>query len=94
MSRWLSLVLVLFVPLRVASAQEHTEADHHQGLHFSHPLIAESVSPDTKVRIDYDFADLGPDASAHTLGLELEYAFHRAFSIEAGIPFARLALDR
>ena len=93
MSRWLSLVLVLFVPLRVASAQEHTEADHHQGLHFSHPLIAESVSPDTKVRIDYDFADLGPDASAHTLGLELEYAFHRAFSIEAGIPFARLALD-
>ena len=93
MSRWLSLVLVLFVPLRVAFAQEHAEADHHEGLHFSHPLIAESVSPDTKVRIDYDFADLGPDASAHTLRLELEYAFHRAFSIEAGIPFTSLDLD-
>ncbi len=58
-SRWLSLVLVLVVPLGVASAQEHAEADHHEGLHFSHPLIAESVSPDTKVRLDYAFADLG-----------------------------------
>ena len=93
MSRWLSLVLVLVVPLGVASAQEQAEADHHEGLHFSHPLIAESVSPDTEVRLDYAFADLGPDASAQALGLELEYAFHRAFSIEAGIPFARLDVD-
>ena len=43
-SRWVSLSLVLFVPLGVASAQEDAEADHHEGLHFSHPLIAESVS--------------------------------------------------
>ena len=93
MSRWSLLVFVLFVSLRGVSAQEHSEADHHEGLDCSHPLIAESVSPDTKVRIDYDFADLGPDASAHTLGLELEYAFHRAFSIEAGIPFAGLDHD-
>ena len=92
MSRWLSLVLVLVVPLGVA-AQEHSEADHHEGLHFSHPLIAESVSPDTQVRIDYDFADFGPDASAQSLGLELEYAFHRTFGIEAGVPFAWLAFD-
>ena len=91
MSRVLSLVIVVVcVPLHVAWAQEHAEADHHEGLHFSHPLIAESVSPDTKVRIDYDFADLGSDASQQTIGLELEYAFHRAFSIEAGVPFTRL----
>ena len=86
------VIVVVFVSLRVASAQEHAEGDHHEGLHFSHPLIAESVSPDTKVRIDYDFADLGQDASTHTLGLELEYAFHRAFSIEAGVPFRGLDL--
>ena len=36
---------------------------------------------------------MGPDASTQTLGLELEYAFHRAFSIEAGVPFTRLDLD-
>ena len=91
-SRWLSLIVVVFFSLRVGSAQESSEADHHEGLHFSHPLIAESVSPDTKIRIDYDVADLGLDDSEQTIGLELEYAFHRAFSIEAGIPFTRLDL--
>jgi len=62
--------------------------DHHLGLHFTHPLIAESVSPDTKIRIDHQFLDL-PDGDQLNIGvLEGEYAFMRAFSIEAGIPYS------
>lgn len=62
--------------------------DHHFGLHFTHPLIAESVSPDTKIRIDHQFLDL-PDGDQLNVGvLEGEYAFMRAFSVEAGIPYS------
>lgn len=80
--------------VRRAAAQEHTHdiadpaGDHHRGLHFTHPLIAESVSPDTKLRLDHQFLDL-PDGDQLNIGvLEGEYAFMRAFSIEAGLPYS------
>lgn len=63
---------------------EHGEEDHHHGaLHFSHPLVAESVTPDTKVRLDTHFAD-GDTGSTLELFFEAEYAFAPAFSIEVG----------
>jgi len=31
---------------------------HIKGLHFSHPLITESPSPDTKIRLDYIFKEI------------------------------------
>jgi len=61
---------------------------HDEELHFSHPLLAESPSPDTKARLDYTFAhaDNGEDEDEHEIEVELELALHRTFSVEVGIP--------
>ena len=89
------LIVILFSAwsLSAQGQQEehpHGEPGHHEGLHFSHPLIAESVSPDTKIRIDYTFVNLADDATKNAFLFEGEYAFHRSFSIEAGVPFETL----
>ncbi len=65
-------------------------AAHEDGaLHFSHPLIAESPSPDTKLRIDYDYRrETGEEkAYRHTLRLEGEYAFRPWLSVEIDVPY-------
>ncbi|HEX8907093.1 MAG TPA: hypothetical protein VF771_19740 [Longimicrobiaceae bacterium] len=66
-----------------AEHHEHGE-HHHDGLHFSHPLVTESVSPDTKVRVDYARTGGGGESE---LEMEGEYAFTRSFSIEAGLGY-------
>jgi hypothetical protein len=77
---------VLLMPL-AALAQEH----HHgeEELHFSHPLIGESPSPDTKIRFDYFYRRIrdGEKVSEHTARLEFEYAFRPTFSIELNVPY-------
>lgn len=76
-----------------ASTQDRHDHDStHDGLHFSHPLIAESPSPDTKVRLDYFFRnDAGEDGgSRNTLRIEAEYAFARWLSIEVDVPYTFL----
>lgn len=61
----------------------------HGGLHFSHPLFTESVSPDTKIRTDYNVLDLGAqEGTKHEFSLALEYALGRSFSVEAGVPYS------
>lgn len=60
---------------------------HHEGLHFSHPIFTESVSPDTKLRLDFGRA-WEADGSESEIEFEGEYAFHRAFSIEVGMPYS------
>lgn len=60
------------------------ESDHHLGLHFSHPMFTESVSPDTKMRLDYQLQHPGPNSETE---LESEYAFSRIFSLEAGVHY-------
>lgn len=67
---------------------EHAEHRHHGGLHFTHPLIAESVSPDTKIRLDHRFFEFPDGDTEHSGGLEAEYAVTRSFSVEAGIPYS------
>ena len=62
------------------------ESGHHAGLHFTHPLVAESVSPDTKLRFDYGYQDLGAENESE-LELEGEYAFHRSVALEIGTHF-------
>lgn len=66
--------------------------DHeHAGLHFTHPMIAESVTPDTKVRLDHRFFDF-PDGDVENSGvLEAEMAFHRTVSLEVGVPYSYTA---
>lgn len=86
-------VLALIAPVPLAAQQHHSheqEAAHHAGLHFSHPLVTESVSPDTKIRVNVGRA-WEPDATELEFELEGEYAFHRAFSIEFGAPYTALA---
>lgn len=82
----LPLATVLAPAARAQEGHEHPagqEHGHSHGLHFTHPLIAESVSPDTKVRMDY--AHRTPTSEGE-VEFEGEYAFHRSFSIEVGIP--------
>lgn len=80
--------LIASVYAWVAQAQEH----HHEEdeLHFSHPLIAESPSPDTKIRFDYFYRKLRTSAgleAEHTPRVEFEYAFRPDFSIEIDVPY-------
>lgn len=72
--------------------------DHHGDLHFQHPLVTESPSPDTKLRLDYSMAN-EPDedgeagAYRHSARLEAEYALVPSFSIEVNIPYTLLVPD-
>lgn len=68
---------------------DHDPPSGHS-LHFSHPLITESPSPDTKLRLDYFYRRLhaGEEKGReHTLRLEAEYAFHPAISVEVDVPY-------
>ena len=68
----------------------HADTARARCLHFSHPLETESVSPDTKIRLDYLLSD--PSVHDHeddlsgVFRIEAEYAFSRRFSVEAIVP--------
>ncbi len=86
-----ALALTALLPAALA-AQEHDHdqeeghADHgHAGLHFTHPLFTESVSPDTKLRLDY--GRLESDPAENEAELEGELAFAPWFSVEAGVHY-------
>lgn len=85
--RILFICSIFLLAANLADAQhthtgDHEEPGHHEGLHFVHPLFTESVSPDTKLRLDYGLHYPGPTAEAE---LEGEYALSRIFSLEAGV---------
>ena len=78
--------------------QDHDpSSDHSHTLHFSHPIVTESPSPDTKVRIDgihLDGVHVEADrGDATTVRLEAEYAFHPSLSVEVNVPYTFLDLD-
>jgi hypothetical protein len=72
-------------------AQEHDDDhDHdHDHLHFSHPLVTESPSPDTKLRLDYVGTRSNDPTGVHenTFRLEGEYAFNHSVSLAIVTPF-------
>jgi hypothetical protein len=72
--------------------RHQADTAHHAGLHFSHPLFTESVSPDTKTRVNVGREWEG-EGAASEFELEVEYAFHRSFSIEIGAPFAAVSAE-
>lgn len=84
------VVLALAVAPCAARAQE--EHGHIHGLHFSHPLFTESVTPDTKLRLDLG-EEWETDGNATEIELEAEYAFHRSVSVEVGAPYVFLDPD-
>lgn len=61
---------------------------HGEGIHFSHPMIAETVTPDTKVRLDHQNFDYPGDGTENSGVVEAEYAFSPSFSVEAALPYS------
>lgn len=91
----LAALALLAAPSALDAQNGHGDGDDgdhaHEGLHFAHPMIAESVTPDTKIRLDHQFFDF-PDGDTESSGvLEAEYALTPGFSIEAGIPYSYTA---
>lgn len=77
-----------------AHAQDHHHGDdphdhHHETLHFSHPLVAESPSPDTKVR--FDVHTTAGEGDLTSLRVEAEYAFAPWISLELDAPYTFLS---
>ena len=74
-------------------SQAHEPYHQDAPLHFSHPLVTESPSPDTKLRLNYTVADQpaeGPEphTTFHTGTLVGEYAFNKSVGIEGSIPYS------
>ncbi len=68
----------------------HDDKDKHkhEHIHFAHPLVTETPSPDTKIRLDYFYRNINSgDVKNNTTRLELEYAFFPSFSIEVDLPY-------
>jgi hypothetical protein len=86
-----SFFVLFSVAFLFAQDDDHHDDDHHHGLHFSHPLITESASPDTKLRFDYVYTrsrtEDGDRESDHSARVEYEYAFARSFSISVTAPY-------
>jgi len=89
-----TLASILLVLLNFnATSYAHDPASDE--LHFSHPLITESPSPDTKIRVDYFYRRIHESeiTKEHTPRVEFEYAFRPTFSIEANVPYTFRAVD-
>ncbi|MBW2288574.1 MAG: hypothetical protein JRG90_12205 [Deltaproteobacteria bacterium] len=84
-----SAIGAIFAFLHLAGAAEAEPPAHQEQLHFAHPLVVESPSPDTKIRLHYFFDnDAGEDKDqVHTLHLEAEFAFARWVSLEVDTPY-------
>ncbi|HET9635117.1 MAG TPA: hypothetical protein VFP26_04235 [Gemmatimonadaceae bacterium] len=70
-------------------AQENEHDDDHDHLHFSHPLVTESPTPDTKVRLDYVllWTNEDPQLRDHVVRVEGEYAFTHGLSLAVVAPY-------
>jgi hypothetical protein len=88
-SRSLLVVFALMLPLTGLKAQEHDDDHDHDHLHFSHPMVTESPSPDTKIRLDYLGTRVSDptDLREHVVRLEGEYAFNHTVSVAVATPF-------
>ena len=88
-SRCLLLIATLFLVPFTAHAQEQDEDHDHDHLHFSHPLVTESPTPDTKLRLDFLGVRMSGPAGLqeNTFRLEGEYAFNHSVSLAIVTPF-------
>lgn len=88
----LAAVALVAAPPAVTQEHEHDHGDHdHGGLHFAHPLATESVSPDTKLRLNFDHRNLPAGELENATALAAEWSPHRSFSIEASVPYSLTA---
>lgn len=93
--RMLAILAIAAAPQAVSAQADDADCSDHghsHGLHFSHPLFTESVSPDTKVR--FDFGRVWESEGNETeLELEAEFAIDRTFSVEIVFPYTFLQPD-
>lgn len=84
----LGILSLFLAPPAVVRGQEYGDDHHHDHLHFSHPLVTESPSPDTKVRLDYiaSWINTDPKLRENTLRVEGEYAFTHSVSLAIVTP--------
>lgn len=84
----IALILLGLVATRAGAQQDH---DHdHDGLHFSHPLVNESPSPDTKLRLDFLWTRIGDPTNRVTergARVEGEFAFTPGLSLAVTAPY-------
>jgi hypothetical protein len=76
--------------------EDEGPGNHHDHLHFSHPLVTESPSPDSKLRLDFLRTSLREvdQPAANVMKLEVEHAFSRALSLSATASDAWMAATR
>src|SRR2546421_3091528 len=88
-SRRLLLTATLFLVPLTAHTQDQDDDHDRDHLHFSHPLVTESPTPDTKIRLDYTATNISDGAGLHenTIRIEGEYAFTHAVSLALVTPF-------
>ena len=88
LSRWSILIAVLLLTPVSGVLAQHAD-DEHETLDFSHPLVTESPTPDTKLRLDYVRTRVGDavDLTENAFRLEGEYAFNHSVSVALVTPF-------
>lgn len=85
-----AILMAVVLPAR-AFAQHDDDHDHHHGaLHFTHPLVTESPSPDSKIRVDYAWFRAAADSApleGRVTAVELEKAFSPSISLSVTVPY-------
>ncbi|MEO9146183.1 MAG: hypothetical protein ABI237_11570 [Ginsengibacter sp.] len=71
-------------------SETSTKTKEKDQLEFSHPLITESISPDTKIRFTYLNTKIQSGITSQSYILELEYAPVPAFSLHLDVPYGTL----
>lgn len=73
-----------------STSETSTDSKGKDQLEFSHPLVTESISPDTKVRFTYLNTKINSHLTSQTYVLELEYSPVPSFSIHLDVPYGTL----
>lgn len=85
----IATIASVFALLQLAGISAAEPPPNYERLHFAHPLVVESPSPDTKIRLHYfvDNSTGEEEDEVHTLHFEAEYAFAPWVSLEIDIPY-------
>lgn len=83
----LAALLGVSMPVHACAAQQRGRGTDEPAIEFSHPLVTESPSPDTKIRFD-DIERTQPDSgiASVTRRVETEYAFRPWLSLAFTLP--------
>jgi len=79
---WFNVIAQEFV---ISKSLDDNKKQEH--IEFSHPLVTESISPDTKIRTTFLYTKVNDNMSSQTYDLELEYAPVPSFSLHLDLPY-------